>query len=61
MKYNMKQYYATIDTCNSPQNMIQYWVGDSSRAITLTKLNKLVLPLGTRKPRNVSRETLKQF
>ena len=57
----MKQYYATIDTCKSPQNMVQYWVGDSRNAITLTHLNKLVLPLGTRKPRNVSRETLKQF
>ena len=57
----MKQYYATIDTCKSPQNMVQYWVGDNSKAVILTHSNKLVLPLGTRKPRNVSRETIKQF
>ena len=57
----MKQYYATIDTCKPVKDMIQYWVGDSSKAIVLTKMNKLVVPLGTRKPRNVSRETLKQF
>ena len=57
----MKAYYATIDTCKPVKDMIQYWVGDNSKAVILTHSNKLVLPLGTRKPRNVSRETIKQF
>lgn len=52
----MKQYYCTIDN-----GVVQYWYGDSAKASLLLKFNRLILPLGTRKPRNVSRETLKQF
>lgn len=53
----MKQYYRTINTNNS----FSYWHGDNERATWLLKTNKLVLPLGTRKPKNVSRETIREF
>lgn len=59
----MKMYYALIDTNVKPltQPIITYWMGDSTRASFLTRLRGSVLPLGTRKPRNVSRETIREF
>lgn len=53
----MKQYYRTINTDNTST----YWHGDTTRATWLLKTNKLVFPLGTRKPKNVSRETIREF
>lgn len=52
----MKQYYLVIK--NSEK---EYWCGDSSRAYVLLQIGNIVLPLGGRKPKNVSRETIKQF
>ena len=59
----MKMYYALIDTNTHPLTtpIITYWCGDNSKASILTQLRGLVLPLGTRKPRNVSRETIYTF
>ena len=57
----MKQYYLLFDTNPNTYNVITYWVGDSSRADFLTKLGDMIIPLGNKKPKNVSRETLKQF
>lgn len=59
----MKQYYALIDTNVKPLTapVTTYWCGDSTKASFLTRLRGFVLPLGTRKPRNVSRETIYQF
>ena len=39
----------------------RYWRGDSSRAGVLLSIGELIIPLGNKKPKNVSRETLKQF
>lgn len=52
----MKQYYMVFDS-----NTTTYWCGDSLKASFLTQLNKMIIPLGNKKPKNVSRETLKQF
>ena len=52
----MKQYYMVLDA-----NKIEYWTGDNSKSSFLTTLGYMIIPLGTRKPKNVSRETLKQF
>ena len=52
----MKHYYLHINTHHT-----EVWCGDNKRANVLLKMNGLILPLGTRKPRNVSRETLKEF
>ena len=54
----MKQYYRTIA---NDVKTIEVWHGDTARASWLLTTNKLVLPLGTRKPKNVSRETIKEF
>ena len=52
----MKQYYLVLTAGHSA-----VWHGDTKRSNTLTKLGGMILPLGTRKPRNVSRETIKEF
>ena len=54
----MKQYYRTI---TKDGTAIEVWHGDPARANWLLTTNKLVLPLGTRKPKNVSREAIKEF
>lgn len=54
----MKQYYRTISKDGKD---IEVWHGDPTRADWLLTRNKLVLPLGTKKPKNVSRETIKEF
>ena len=54
----MKQYYQLYDTTFHTSH---YWCGDSSKAQFITKLGMMVIPLGNKKPRNVSRETIKEF
>lgn len=56
----MKQYYQLLDPSFNPP-ITTYWCGESSKATILTKLRGFVIPLGTRKPKNVSRETIRQF
>ena len=38
-----------------------YWCGDNSKASFLTELRGFVLPLGTRKPRNIKDEDIWKF
>lgn len=54
----MKQYYLLINTTTSTN---EYWAGDNKNVDFLLKTNNLIIPLGSKKPKNVSRETLKQF
>ena len=56
----MIMYYLLTDPTFHP-SVNTYWRGDNSRAGFLTKLGGFVIPLGTRKPRNVSHETIRQF
>lgn len=53
---NMIQYYLTYRNGET-----SYWRGDSLRASILLTLGEIVIPLGNKKPKNVSRETLKEF
>ena len=56
----MKQYYELLDpTINPP--VVTYWHGDTTRASFLLELRGFVIPLGSKKPKKVSRETLYQF
>lgn len=61
----MKQYYKLIDpfgmTKYNTQPVVSYWHGDPAKAKVLLSLRGFVLPLGTRKPKNVSRETIHEF
>ena len=52
----MKYYYKTIKN-----HKTEYWCGDSQRASVLLIMGYTVIPLGVRKPKNVSRETFKVF
>lgn len=54
----MKQYYQLYDTTFHTS---KYYAGDSLKAEWLTKLGMMIIPLGNKKPRNVSRETIKTF
>ena len=54
----MKQYYRTI---TKDGTAIDVWHGDPARASWLLTTNKLVLPLGTLKPKNVLSEIIKEF
>lgn len=54
----MKQYYQVYNPVTSTST---YWIGDSSKASFLLEFGNLILPLGNKKPKNVSRETIKQF
>lgn len=56
----MKQYYRTIDKLGD-KLVIETWHGDTSRASWLLTNKFQVLPLGTKKPKNVPRETIKEF
>ena len=52
----MKQYYKVVrDT------KVEVWHGESSRAEKALNHWSFILPLGTKKPANVSRETIKEF
>lgn len=59
----MKMYYLLLDTNVKPLTtpVTTYWCGDNSKAGFLTSLRGFVIPLGTRKPKNVSRETIWNF
>ena len=54
----MKQYYRTL---SKDGTKIEVWHGDPARADWLLTINKLVIPLGTRKPKNIRRELIKEF
>lgn len=57
----MKQYYRTSKWIGDTEN-IAYWHGDMEKSDKLIKFGfDFILPLGTRKPRNVSRETIMEF
>ena len=56
----MIMYYVLIDPSFHP-SINTYWKGDNTRAGFLTELRGFVIPLGTRKPKNVSRETIREF
>jgi hypothetical protein len=55
---NMKQYYLVYNVTTST---IDCWCGDNSKADFLLQLGRTILPVGNKKPRNVSRETIKTF
>lgn len=54
----MKQYYLIY---NATTSTIDCWCGDNSKADFLLTLGNVILPVGNKKPRNVSRETIKTF
>lgn len=56
----MKHYYKLIDPWKSGA-IVTYWHGDPASAKILLSLRGFVLPLGTHKPKNVSRETIYEF
>ena len=51
-----KQYYKVIRG-----GKIEFWHGESARAAEALSHWFFILPLGSKKPRNVSRETIKEF
>ena len=55
-------YYETIKIIGDTTN-IAYWAGDNSKATALVKKFNFdfIRPLGTKKPKNVSRETIMEF
>lgn len=57
----MKHYYKLIDPMRIGAPVVTYWHGDPAKAKVLITLRGFVLPLGTHKPKNVSRETLYEF
>lgn len=54
----MKQYYQVYNLVTSTST---YWTGDNAKAIFLLTSGNFVIPLGNKKPKKVSRETLNQF
>lgn len=54
----MKQYYLVY---NATSNKVDCWCGDNSKSDFLLTLGNIILPVGNKKPRNVSRETIKTF
>ena len=54
----MINYYKII---NTNTHTIEYWKGDTSKSSWLLSTSNLIIPLGNKLPKNVSRETLKQF
>ena len=54
----MVNYYKLIDTITGK---IEYWKGDTSSSSWLLHTSKMIVPLGNKLPKNVSRETLKYF
>lgn len=60
----MKQYYKCVRKYEDGELTIHYWHGDSSKEGSVDHLHycyDFVIPLGTHKPKNVSRETIKEF
>lgn len=56
----MKMYYLLTDPTFKP-SVNTYWHGDNSRAQFLTTLRGFVIPLGTKKPKKLNSETLREF
>lgn len=56
----MKHYYKTIDFVGN-HLVVEIWHGSSKNTAWLYTTKKFVLPLGVFKPRNVPRETIKEF
>ena len=57
----MNQYYKTIKILGDTTN-IAYWHGDMEKSSTLTTYGfDHIIPLGTRKPRNIPKEAIMQF
>lgn len=56
----MKMYYVLIDPTIKPC-INTYWHGDNSSANFLTRLRGFVLPLGTRKPKNLTGSTVQDI
>lgn len=56
----MKHYYKLIDPTMHPP-VTTYWHGDTTKSKILLTLRGFVLPLGNKKPSNVSRETIYEF
>lgn len=54
----MKQYYKLYNT-NTQQ--FEYWHGDTTMSKFLLTLGRYIIPLGNKLPKNVSRETIKEF
>lgn len=54
----MKQYYQVYNPVTSTST---YWTGDNSKAGFLLTSGNFIIPLGNKKPKKVSRETLHQF
>ena len=54
----MINYYRTINTTTG---QIEVWKGDASKSHWLLTTSNLILPLGNKPPKNVSRETIKEF
>lgn len=59
----MKMYYLLFDTNVKPLTtpVTTYWCGDNSKAGFLTDLRGFVIPLGTRKPRNIPADDIWKF
>lgn len=54
----MINYYKVIDITT---HKIEYWKGATSNSSWLLHTGNFIIPLGSRLPKNVSRETIKQF
>ena len=54
----MINYYKVLNTSN---HKTEYWKGDTSNSSWLLQTGNFIIPLGNKLPKNVSRETLKQF
>ena len=54
----MINYYKLVNTST---HKIEYWKGDTSSSSWLLSTNCFIIPLGTRLPKTVSRETLHHF
>ena len=51
-------YYKLFNPINKT---VEYWHGSPARSSFLLTIGVLILPLGSRLPKNVSRETIKEF
>lgn len=56
----MRQYYKASKKVGT-EIVIDYWYGDSDKSSFLFHSYDFVLALGTKKPRNVPKDTIKLF
>lgn len=54
----MIQYYQVYNPLTSAST---YWTGDNTKAGFLLTSNNFIIPLGNKKPKKVSRETILTF